>query len=68
MVLQFIVSTGLIIIVAAQSSKGEGLGAIGGSSQLFSVKNRGFEALMDRLTTILAVSFLVLSVLITIVE
>lgn len=67
-VLLFVVSVVLIIVVAVQSSKGEGLGSLGGSATMFAVKNKGFEATMDKLTGILAGSFLLIALILTALE
>jgi preprotein translocase subunit SecG len=63
MILQFILSVGLILAVTLQSSKGEGLGSIGGGAQLFFTPNRGIEAFLDKATTVLAVAFMFTSLL-----
>ena len=67
-VFQFIVSIALIAVVLLQSSKGEGLGSIGGSAQMFFSKNKGWENFLSRLTTIAAVLFLISSILLTVVK
>ena len=66
MVLQFIVSVALIAIIAVQRSKGEGLGSIGGSAHIFFDQARGVDKTLENGTKILAVAFVVLSVLISI--
>ncbi len=66
-VFQFVVSLALIVVVLLQSSKGEGLGSIGGGGQLFFAKNKGWEGLLGKITTVVAVVFLVSSVLLTVV-
>lgn len=67
-IVDFLVAVLLIFIVAIQSSKGEGLGALGGGATLFSVKNKGLEAMLDKLTGVLAVLFLILSLVIAALE
>lgn len=62
-ILQFVVSIALILVVTLQSSKGEGLGSIGGGAQLFFTPQRGWEAFLDKATTVLAVMFMLSSVL-----
>ncbi|MEA4882596.1 MAG: preprotein translocase subunit SecG [Clostridia bacterium] len=62
-ILEFLVSIALIAIVILQPSKGEGLGSLGGGSQLFFSKNKGLDAILDKATTWVAVAFLVVSVL-----
>ncbi|WP_270180044.1 preprotein translocase subunit SecG [Alkalihalobacillus sp. CinArs1] len=62
-----IVSILLITVVLLQSSKSAGLsGAItGGAEQLFGKqKARGFEAVLNKVTVVLAVLFFVLSILV----
>lgn len=66
MILQVIVSIGLIAVVLLQKSKGEGLGAIGGSAQMFFDQARGIDRVLEKSTTILAVLFMVLSIVISI--
>lgn len=65
-VLQFIVAALLIIIVLLQQSKGEGLGSIGGGGQIFFDKSKGTEKALQKVTTICAVAFMVLSLLIAV--
>jgi len=55
-----IILTGIIII---QPSKGEGLGSIGGGGQMFFSKNKGFEAMLERATTVIAVIFMLLAII-----
>ncbi len=62
-VLLFIVSLVLIVVIAIQPSKGEGLGSIGGGSQMFFGKNKGLEAFLEKLTTGLAVAFFLLTII-----
>ncbi|MFS8582246.1 MAG: preprotein translocase subunit SecG [Limnochordales bacterium] len=66
MVLQVIVAIGLIAVVLMQKSKGEGLGAIGGSAQMFFDQARGLDRVLEKATTYLAVAFMVLSIVISI--
>jgi len=58
--LQIITSTLLIILILLHSPKGDGLASIGGSSQLFS-SQKGVEAGLNRLTTIVAIVFAIVS-------
>jgi preprotein translocase subunit SecG len=60
-IIQFIL--GLIAIVILQPSKGEGLGSIGGGSKLFFGKKKGYEAVLEKATTWVAVAFMVTSFL-----
>lgn len=64
LILLMIVSIGLITVVLLQQGKSAGLsGAIsGGAEQLFGKqKARGLDLFLTRLTTVLAVLFIVLS-------
>ncbi len=66
-ILLVVVSIGLIAAVLLQSGKSAGLaGSIGGGAeQLFGKqKARGIDALLEKLTVVLAVSFIVLSMLV----
>lgn len=66
MILQIIVAIGLIAVVLIQKSKGEGLGSIGGSAQMFFDQARGLDRVLEKATTYLAVAFMVLSIAISI--
>ena len=66
-ILLVLVSLGLIGTVLLQSGKSAGLsGSIsGGAEQLFGKqKARGMDALLEKVTVVLAVSFIVLSVVV----
>ncbi|NLY55931.1 MAG: preprotein translocase subunit SecG [Firmicutes bacterium] len=67
-VFQVLVSLGLIVVVTVQSSKGEGLGSIGGGAQLFFNKEKGLDAVLTKATTILAVIFMLSSLLIAFIS
>jgi preprotein translocase subunit SecG len=67
-ILQFVVSLGLIVVVTIQSSKGEGLGSIGGGAQLFFSANKGVEALLNKVTVWLAVGFMISCILVAVVN
>lgn len=67
MVLQILVAIGLITVVLMQKSKGEGLGSIGGSAQMFFDQARGLDRVLEKATTYLAVAFMVLSIVISII-
>ncbi|MCI5697805.1 MAG: preprotein translocase subunit SecG [Clostridiales bacterium] len=65
MILLAIASIILIISVLLQSSKSDGLsGSIaGGAEQLFGKrKSRGYEAVLEKITVVAAVCFIVLSI------
>ncbi len=66
MVLQLLVAIALIVVVVLQKSKGEGLGSIGGSAQMFFDQARGLDRVLEKATTYLAVAFMVLSIVISI--
>ena len=68
MVIQLILSVGVIAFVTLQPSKGEGLGAVGGGGQLFFGKNKGFEKLLERLTTVFAIFFMISSLVLAILS
>lgn len=62
-IVQFLLAIGLVTIVILQPAKGEGLGSIGGGSKLFFSKSKGFEAVLEKATTWVAVAFMVTSFL-----
>lgn len=62
-ILLLIVSLALIVVIAIQPSKGEGLGSLGGGSQMFFGKNKGLEAFLEKFTTGLAVTFFLLTII-----
>ena len=64
MVIQVIVCIVLIGSVLFQSGKGEGLsGAIsGGGAQLWTKQNRGFDALLSKVTKITAFLFVAIAI------
>mgnify|MGYP003798404127 CR=1 FL=1 len=66
MVIQFLVSVFLIFVVLLQQSVGEGLGSIGGGVQLFD-KAKGLDAGLEKATTIAAIAFMALSMILAIV-
>jgi len=67
-VLDIIVAIALTIVVIIQPSKEAGLGALGGNSQVFAGRSGGLEGLLDKMTTYLAVGFIVLSIIIAIIS
>lgn len=68
-VVQLIISIGLITAVVLQDSKAEGMGAIGGGgSKMFFSKSSAREELFSKATKYLAITFLVLSVVLSIVH
>jgi len=62
-IFQMLTGLGLIVTVLLHSAKGEGLGGIGGTAHIFG-SQKGLEQGLDRITTILAVTFIVISILI----
>lgn len=71
MVLMAVISVILILSILMQSSNSDGLsGAIGGGAeQLFGKKkSRGYEGMLSRISTVCAVLFIVLSLVIVTLE
>lgn len=64
LIIQFITSMGLIVAILLQTTKSEGLsGTIGGKTEsVFKGKARS-EALLEKVTTVLAITFLISSLL-----
>ena len=64
-VLDIIVCVGLVTLVALQEGDETGLGSMAGNFETFMDKSNGgnFEQKLQKLTTILAISFAVLSVI-----
>ncbi len=65
-IVQIIVSIALIITVLMQSGKTQGLpGSIAGGAETFFGKNKGrtIDGILSKITSILAVLFIILSVL-----
>lgn len=67
LVLQFLSAILLIIAVLLHAAKGEGLGGIGGSARLFGTP-KGMEEGLDRITWVLAIIFMAVSVLLGILK
>ena len=66
LVLQVLVSLGLIVSVLLQSGKSAGLsGAISGGAETFFGKKKGIDALLNKLSVILASAFLLLTLLLS---
>lgn len=61
-IIQIISSILLITLILLHSPKGDGLASLGGSSQLFSSR-KGVEEGLNKLTTIVAVVFGIVSIL-----
>lgn len=65
--LHVLVSLGVIAVVLLQSGRAAGLGAIAGGAEVFFGKRKGIDALLGRVTTIVALAFLVTSLLLSLV-
>jgi preprotein translocase subunit SecG len=66
-IIHFIVCIGLIVIVLLQADKGEGLaGAFGGGASSTVFGERGAGTFMSKLTTTMAVVFMITSLLISV--
>ena len=65
MVLDAIISIALIAVILGQEAKSGGMGGMdGGSDAVFSGKARGMDALLARLTVILAILFAIITLII----
>lgn len=65
MVLDAIISIALIAVILGQEAKSGGMGGMdGGSDAVFSGKARGMDALLARLTIILAILFAIITLII----
>ena len=66
-IIYVVVAIGLIISVLMQSGKSAGLsGAISGGAETFFGKNKGLDQLMSKISMALAISFMVLAFIVTI--
>lgn len=65
LILELLISIGLVVAILMHSAKGEGLGAIGGSARMFNTQ-KGLESGLDKLTAGLAIAFLVIAILLSI--
>lgn len=66
LVLHVLLSLGIIAVILLQSGRAAGLGSIAGAGEVFFGKRRGLDALLGRLTTFVAIGFLVTSLLLSI--
>ena len=65
MVLDAIISIALILVILGQEAKSGGMGGMdGGSDTVFSGKARGMDALLARLTIILGILFVIITLII----
>ena len=66
-IIYVIVAIGLIVAVLLQSGKSAGLsGAITGGAETFFGKKKGMDQLLGKISTVLAVSFMLLAFIVTI--
>lgn len=70
MIIQVLVCIVLIGSILFQSGKGDGLsGAIsGGGAQLWAKQNRGYDALLSRVTKIAAFLFVAISIALVVIQ
>lgn len=63
-VVDILVCIGLVMLVVFQEGNSQGLGAIGGGAETFFGKSKGrsIDALLKKLTTIVAIVFAILTV------
>ena len=70
-ILYWVVSLAIVLIVLLQSGKSAGLsGAIAGGAETFFGKNKGrtLDGLLGKLTTVVAVAFIILSVVLYLIQ
>jgi len=70
-ILYWVVSLAIVLIVLLQSGKSAGLsGAIAGGAETFFGKNKGrtLDGLLGKLTTVVAVAFIILSVVLYLIH
>ncbi|ACI19369.1 MULTISPECIES: preprotein translocase subunit SecG [Dictyoglomus] len=67
-ILHFLVSIGMIAVILFQSEVGEGLGFIGGGETTFYKAKRQMEKGLKQATVVLAVLFMITSVLIFVIH
>ena len=66
-IIYVIVAIGLIVTVLLQSGKSAGLsGAITGGAETFFGKKKGLDQLLGKVSTVLAISFMLLAFIVTI--
>jgi preprotein translocase subunit SecG len=63
LLVQIVSGLSLIVTVLLHSAKGEGLGGIGGAAHVFG-SQKGLEEGLNRLTTIIAVTFITVSIIV----
>ncbi|MGI6679222.1 MAG: preprotein translocase subunit SecG [Dehalobacterium sp.] len=68
MIIQVLVSLGLIATVLLQSGRSAGMsGAIAGGAETFFGKKKGMDEFLSKISAILAIGFLVITLLISII-
>ena len=68
MIVDVLVSLGLIAVILLQSSKSAGVsGVIGGASEQFFGKKKGLDELLAKISAVLAAVFFVLTLIIAII-
>jgi preprotein translocase subunit SecG len=68
-VLQIIICLGLIAVILLQSGKSAGLsGSIAGASETFFGKKKGMDEFLAKITSVLAVAFFAISLIITLLK
>lgn len=65
-IIQLLSAVSLVVLVLLHTAKGEGLGGIGGAAKLFG-SPKGLEQGLDRITTICAVIFVVVALILGII-
>ena len=64
-----VISLGLISTVLLQSGRSAGLsGAISGGAQALFGKKKGMDDLLEKITTVLAIAFMALAIVLTIIS
>ena len=68
MILDILVCLGLIAVILMQSSKSAGVsGVIGGASEQFFGKKKGMDEFLSKISTVLAIVFFVLTLIIAVI-
>lgn len=68
MILDILVCLGLIAAILMQSSKSAGVsGVIGGASEQFFGKKKGMDEFLSKISTVLAIVFFVLTLIIAVI-
>ncbi len=69
MILEVLVSIGLITAILMQSGRASGLsGAIAGGAQALLGKKKGLDEFLGKVSMVLAAAFLIIAMLITVIE